>query len=311
MKVFDLIGNTPTFEINDESNKIYLKFEGSNIFGSSKDRSAVYVLNKLLKEGTINKDTTIIESSSGNMGVALSAMCNTLGLKFICVIDPHISPINEYLIRSYGAEVIKVTEADENNSYLKTRLATVNKLENDIENSYWFNQYANPLVCEAYEAIGREIMRDIPDADYVFVAVSSVGTIAGVSKAVKDVNPNTKVIGIDVFGSKVFDLDTHTKRYLSGIGSSIQSPNLAKAKIDEHLLIEEKIGVMGAHELLQKHLVFAGGSSGCTYAGIKQYIKNNNLENKKIVGLLNDRGDRYITTIYSKEWCKEKFGLEI
>lgn len=311
MDVFDRIGNTPMFKINDNKNDIYLKFEGLNIFGSSKDRSAIYVLNKLLKEGKINKDTTIIESSSGNMGVALSATCNKLGLRFICVIDPHISPINEFLIRGYGAELIKVTECDENNSYLKTRLSVVDKLTKEIPNSYWFNQYSNPLVCEAYESMGREMVRDLPDVDYVFVAVSSVGTIAGISKALKEFNPNIHVVGVDVHGSKVFDANTTTKRYLSGIGSSIQSPNLAKAKIDEHMLIDERDGVRSCYELLNKHLIFAGGSSGCTYFAIQKYIQDHKLEGKKIIGLLNDRGDRYLTTIYDKDWCKEKFDLEV
>ena len=110
MEIFDNIGNTPTYKIEDEKNEIYLKYEGANSFGSSKDRSAIYVLNKLYKEGKINKDTTIIESSSGNMGIALAATCKHLDNKFICVIDPHISAVNEFLIKSYGAETIKVTE---------------------------------------------------------------------------------------------------------------------------------------------------------------------------------------------------------
>ena len=105
MTVFDGIGNTPMYKIENKDNEIYLKFEGANSFGSSKDRAALYVLNKLYKESKINKDTTIIESSSGNMGIALAAMCKHLGNKFICLIDPHISPINEYLIKNMGADL--------------------------------------------------------------------------------------------------------------------------------------------------------------------------------------------------------------
>ena len=311
MNIFDNIGNTPIYEIEDKKNKIYLKYEGANSFGSSKDRSAIYVLNKLYKEGKINKDTTIIESSSGNMGIALAATCKHLGNKFICVIDPHISPVNEMLIKNMGAETIKVTEADSNNSYLKTRLGVVHDLLEKIPNSYWFNQYGNPLVCEAYESIGREIVRDVPDADYVFVAVSSAGTIGGVSKAIKEFNPNIKVIAVDVLGSKVFDPNTSKKRYLSGIGSSIQSDNLSRAIKDDVILVDEKDGVKKCYELLQEHLIFAGGSSGCVFAAIEEYVKEHNIEGAKIVGLLNDRGDRYFKTVYSKEWVKEKFDMEI
>ena len=311
MNIFDNIGNTPMYEIKDKKNKIYLKFEGANSFGSSKDRSAIYVLEKLYKEGKINKDTTIIESSSGNMGIALAATCKHLGNKFICVIDPHISPVNEMLIENMGAETIKVTEADSNNSYLKTRLKVVHDLLEKIPNSYWFNQYGNPLVCEAYEEIGREIVRDIKDVDYVFVAVSSAGTIGGVSKTIKEYNPNIKVIAVDVLGSKVFDPNTTKKRFLSGIGSSIQSDNLSRAIKDDIILVDEKDGVKKCYELLQDELIFAGGSGGCVVAAIEQYIKMHNIEGAKIVGLLNDRGDRYFKTVYSKEWVKEKFDMEM
>lgn len=311
MTVFDEIGNTPMFKLEDDNNDIYLKYEGANSFGSSKDRSPKYVLRKLLEQGTINKDTTIIESSSGNMGIALAATCKKMGFRFICIIDPHISPINEFLIKSYGAETIKVTEADANNSYLKTRLKTVQNLLSEIPNSYWFNQYGNPLVCEAYEEIGREMVRDLKDVEYVFVAVSSAGTIGGISKAVKEFNPNIKVIAVDVEGSKVFDPETTKKRYLSGIGSSIQSDNLARAIYDEIVIVDEAEGVKCCYELLNNHLIFAGGSSGCTYSAIKRYVKEHNLKNAKIIGLLNDRGDRYFKTVYDTNWVKEKFGIEI
>lgn len=309
MTVFDKIGNTPLFKIDNKENDIYLKYEGINSFGSSKDRAAFYVLNKLYEEGKINKETTIIESSSGNMGIALATMCKKLGNKFICVIDPHISPINEYLIRMMGAEIIKVTEVDNNNSYLKTRLKIVEELLHDRKNSFWFNQYGNPLVCEAYEEIGKEIIKDLKDVEYVFVAVSSAGTITGISKALKEYNPRIKVIAVDVVGSKVFDPNTTQKRFLSGIGSSIQSDNLSKAKIDDIILVNEKEGIHCCYELLKEHFVFAGGSSGCVYRAIKEYIEKNNLKNAKVVGLLNDRGDRYFKTVYSEEWVKDKFNM--
>ena len=311
MTIFDNIGNTPIYKIDDEKNEIYLKYEGTNSFGSSKDRSAIYVLEKLYKEGKINKETTIIESSSGNMGIALAAACKHLGNKFICVIDPHISPINEFIIKNMGAETIKVTEVDSNNSYLKTRLKVVNELLSTISNSYWFNQYGNPLVCEAYESIGREIIRDVKDVDYVFVAISSAGTISGVSKVLKEYNPNIKVIAVDVFGSKVFDTETTHKRFLSGIGSSIQSENLSRIHNDDVILVDEKDGVKKCYELLRKHLIFAGGSSGCVYEAIEEYVEKHNIRGAKIVGLLNDRGDRYFKTVYSKEWVKEKFDMEV
>ena len=311
MNIFDNIGNTPMYKLEDENNDIYLKFEGANPFGSSKDRSPKYVFNKLFEQEKINNETTIIESSSGNMGIAIAATCKAMGLKFICIIDPHISLVNELLIKNYGAEIIKVTEADENNSYLKTRLKVVNQLLNEIPNSYWFNQYGNQLVCEAYEEIGREMIRDLKDVKYVFVAVSSTGTICGISNAIKKMDSNIKIIAVDVEGSKVFDQQSTKKRYLSGIGSSIQSDNLKSAIIDEYIIVDEAEGVQGCQELLKKHLIFAGGSGGCVYTAIKKYVREYGLEKEKIIGLLNDRGDRYINTVYNQDWVKERFNIEI
>ncbi len=311
MRLFDYIGNTPLYQGHDEKNDIYFKFEGMNSFGSSKDRAALYVLNKLYREGVINKETTIIESSSGNMGIALAAVCKDLGNHFICVIDPHISAVNEFIITSLGAETLKVTEADENNSYLKTRLKNVNRLLEKIPNSYWFNQYGNSLVCEAYESVAEEMIRDVPDVEYVFIAVSSAGTIGGVSAKLKEHNPNIKVIAVDVLGSKVFDPNATQKRYLSGIGSSIKADNLERAVIDEVMMVDEKDGVKACYDLLNDESIFGGGSSGCVYHAMRKYIADNNLEGKKIIGLLNDRGDRYFKTIYSSEWVKEKFNIDV
>ena len=311
MTIFDYIGNTPLYTGHDEDNHLFFKFEGMNSFGSSKDRAAHYVLSKLYREGVINQETTIIESSSGNMGIALAAVCKNLGNHFICVIDPHISAVNEFIITSLGAETLKVTDADENNSYLKTRLKNVHRLLEKIPNSYWFNQYGNVLVCEAYESIGEEMIREVPDVDYVFIAVSSAGTIGGLSPALKRHNPNIKIIAVDVLGSKVFDPSATQKRYLSGIGSSIKADNLDRAMIDEVMLVDEKDGVKACYDLLNNEAIFGGGSSGCVYHAIKKYIADNNLKDKKIIGLLNDRGDRYFKTIYSREWVKEKFDIDV
>lgn len=298
----NLIGNTPMIKVNKFlNNEVYCKYEGGNFFGSAKDRSAWYVLNKLLETGKIDHDTEIIESSSGNMGVALAAICGKLGLKVTIVVDKAISELNEFLIRAYGANVVKVTQADANGSYLIARLSFLKEYLKTHDNIYWFNQYGNELVCEAYrETVGTEIIEEVPEADYVFVAISSGGTINGISQAVKRKNKNTKIIAVDCEGSKIFCSDTKKKRYLTGIGSSIISDNVQKTQYDDYIIVSQESGVQVLKELLNKEQIFAGGSSGCVYAGAKEYIKKNNLENKKIVCVFHDRGERYFQSIYGK-----------
>ena len=149
-------------------NDAYIKLEGSNLFGSAKDRCAIYVLTKLLEQGTIGPDTEIVESSSGNMGVALAAVGARVGLKITIMIDESISKLNEFLITSFGARTVKITQADENGSYLKARLQTVRDYIAGRDDVYWFNQYGNPLVIEAYrETVGRELCRQLPDVEYL------------------------------------------------------------------------------------------------------------------------------------------------
>ena len=282
-------------------NDAYIKLEGSNLYGSAKDRAAIYVLTKLLDEGTISRDTEIVESSSGNMGVALAAVGARLGLKITLMIDQSISGLNEFLIRSFGANTVKITQADENGSYLKARLQTVREYLDSHENVYWFNQYGNPLVIEAYrETVGREIAEQAPDTDYVFVAISSGGTIAGISQAVEKYGSGIKVVAVDLEGSKIFDPNTKAIKHLTGIGSSIRSDNVQRAVFDDHIVIDEPSSIQALGDMLRDEQLFLGGSSGCVVAGAKRYAREHGLRGRKLVLVSHDRGDRYYNNLYSK-----------
>ncbi len=282
-------------------NDAYIKLEGANLYGSAKDRCAIYVLDKLLGDGVITRDTEIVESSSGNMGVALAAVGARMGLKITIMIDESISGLNEFLIRSFGARTVKITQADENGSYLKARLNTVRTYIEGRDDVYWFNQYGNPLVIEAYrETIGREIVRQLPDADYVFVAISSGGTIAGISQAMEKYGGGVKVVAVDLEGSKIFDPDTKAVKHLTGIGSSIRSDNVRRAAFDDYIVIDEPSSIQALRDMLRQEQLFLGGSSGCVVAGARKYARTHGLQNKKIVMVSHDRGDRYYNNLYSK-----------
>lgn len=294
------IGNTPNVEMKSiQVNQIYGKLEGYNMFGSAKDRAALYILTTLLDHGVITKDTEIVESSSGNMGVALAGVCGMFGLKATIVIDPSINKMNEFLITNMGAKVIKVTKPDENNSYLKERLRTVKEYINQHENVYWFNQYENDLVPLAYkETLGREIVEEEPNLDYVFCAISSGGSICGITDAVKEYNPNIKVIAVDIKGSKIFEPNTKEKKHFTGIGSSIQTINMKKAKFDDYIVIDEKSSNEALRLLVSQEQLFLGGSSGCVYAGMRRYLIEKQIYNKKVLCVFHDRGDRYFESLY-------------
>ena len=288
---------------------LYLKLEFYNPTGSVKDRAAAYILKRLTELGIINSGTTIVESSSGNFGIALSVYCKKLGLKFCCVIDPNISPINETIIRKLASQVIKVTERDSSGGYMLRRIEKVKEILANVPGSYWINQYANPYNAEAYQSLGGEICNDVENIDYVFIGVSSGGTITGASIKIKEKMPSAKVIAVDVEGSCIFG-GTPKKRYIPGIGSGLVPEILKFAKIDDVVIVDEASSVIKCHELLMKYAIFAGGSSGTVYAGINKYFSNREINRKiKVVAIFPDRGDRYANTVYNEEWCHQHFTI--
>jgi N-(2-amino-2-carboxyethyl)-L-glutamate synthase len=305
--ILDYVGHTPMVRIKMEefgNIKLYAKLEFYNPTGSVKDRAAYYIINKLLDSKEINKDTTMIESSSGNFGIALSAYCRKYGLKFICVVDPHINRINEMLIRCSGAQVIKVTEPDENGGYLLNRIRKVKSLQKEIENSYWVNQYGNPYNAEAYaETLAEEIVTQVDHLDYIFLGISSGGTITGVSGKIKQKFPDVKVIAVDIVGSVIFG-HPPKKRFIPGIGSSMVPDILKSAKIDDVVMMDEVATIRMCHELVNRYNIFAGGSSGSAYGAIKKYFTDKvPAKGIDIVTVFPDRGERYGDTIYNEDWC--------
>ncbi|MEE4000857.1 2,3-diaminopropionate biosynthesis protein SbnA [Tenacibaculum sp. FZY0031] len=308
--ILEKVGQTPMMSIELEANNlinICMKLEFYNPTGSVKDRAASYVIDKILSTGIINRETTLIESSSGNFGVALSAYAKFHNLKFICVIDKNTLPINEMLIELNGAEIIKIDTPDAHGGYLLNRIKKIKQILKEKENMYWVNQYGNPLNAEAYYySLGKEMCEEAPDGiDYLFMGVSSGGTITGVSTRIKKHFPKAKVIAVDIYGSVVFDSPPQ-KRYIPGIGSSMKPEILKRAMIDEVVWVNEVETVTSSRELLENYNIYSGGSSGSVYAGIKKYFSNKNITSPvNVMCIMADRGDRYNSTIYSDEWFEK------
>lgn len=306
----DGVGDTPIISLKDEmfyNLNVFIKLEFMNPTGSVKDRAASYILNKILSNGEINKDTIIIESSSGNFGIALASYCKKLGLKFYCVIDPNITYTNELLIRKLSTKTIMVQKQDKNGGYLLERIKKVKQIQEENKNSYWVNQYGNPYNAESYyKTLGDELCREVKPIDYIFLGVSSCGTITGVSRKIKELYPDAKVIAVDIVGSVIFGGDSK-KRYIPGIGSSMRPENLKYAKIDEVIQVSEEETIRACNYLLEEQQIFVGGSSGSVVAAIHRYFKGKDTKGIHVAAIFADRGDRYSTTIYNEEWCKKTF----
>jgi len=246
----------------------------------------------------------VIESSSGNFAAALAAYTHLVGLRFIPVIDPNISGTYESFLRRMCPTVVKVEDRDDTGGFLKTRLEKVKELCATIPNAFWTNQYGNLDAVEAhYELTATEICADFDSLDYVFLGVSTAGTIAGVSRRLKECYPKVRVIAVDTEGSVSFG-GAPRKRHIPGIGSSIVPQLLSHAKIDDVVLISERETVAACQELLTTHGLFVGGSSGTAFAAVKRYApKIAGAELPTVMFLCADRGTPYLDTVFDPSWA--------
>lgn len=284
---------------------LFAKLEYVNPVGSIKDRPAYWILKRAAERGDITEDSTIIESSSGNFANALAAFTHLVGLDFIPVIDPNISGFYEAFLRRLCPTVVKVEERDDTGGFLKTRLAMVKQLCKTVPHAYWTNQYGNPDAFDAhYQLTGGEICNAFDSLDYVFIAVSTAGTIAGVSRRLKEQFPNVKVIGVDSEGSVIFGGAPH-KRHIPGLGSSIVPPLLEEASVDDVVMVPERETVAACRELLTTHGLFVGGSSGSAFAAVKRLAPKMAAGGRRptVLFLCADRGTPYLDTVYDPAWA--------
>ena len=298
-----LLRETPVLPLKCEGIHLYAKLEGHNPIGSVKDRPAYWLLKSAFERGQLDSRSTIIESSSGNFANALAAYCRLVGLKFIPVIDPNIAPGYESVLHRLCDRVVKVQERDDTGGFLKTRLAKVKELVDSTPGAYWTNQYGNPDALQAhYRLTGEEIARAFTKLDYVFVGVSTGGTISGVSNRLKEKFPSVKIIAVDAEGSVIFG-GAPRKRHIPGIGASIVPDLVKQARIDEVVRIPESETAHACQELLRCHGLFVGGSSGSAYAAVKRYLPQmRSLTPPNVLFLCADGGAAYLETLYNPEW---------
>jgi cysteine synthase A len=295
---------TPHVPLTVGGIRLFAKLEYVNPVGSIKDRPAFWILKRAAERGEIGEETTVVESSSGNFASALAAYTRLVGLEFIPVIDPNISSTYESFLRRLCPRVVKVEERDDTGGFLKTRLAMVKHLCATVPNAYWTNQYGNPDAVEAhYELTAGEICADFASLDYVFLAVSTAGTIAGVSRRLKERYPNVRIIAVDSQGSVIFG-DTPRKRYIPGLGSSIVPPLVRQACIYDVVLIPERETVAACRELLTTHGLFVGGSSGSAFAAVKRYAaRMTGPRLPTVLFVCADRGMPYLDTVFDPVWA--------
>ncbi len=306
--IIECIGDTPLVRLRrlfQDGPQVFAKLELLNPGGSVKDRPARYIIERGLRDGTIAPGTTIVESSSGNFGIALAMAARIYELDFVCVVDPKISPLNLRILGQLGARVEMVTRPDAFGGYLHTRLERVRELIAEIPGSYWIDQYANELNTRChYDGIGSEIVEALGDerVDVLVAAVSTTATMLGAARRLREAWPDVRVVAVDAAGSVIFGTPPGP-RDLPGIGSSRRPELLRDEEVDEVLHVDDHDSARGCRELLLGEGILAGGSSGAVIAAV-QRLAPTLPRGARVVAVLPDRGERYMDSVYDDAWVE-------
>lgn len=315
--VTDLVGRTPLVELTRLFNggpRVFAKLECSNPGGSAKDRPAAAVLEHALATGAIRAGDTVVESSSGNFGVALAQQARWHGLRFICVVDPRTNHATRRLIEAYGAEVHAVTRPDpKTGDWLVARIVAVQELVESRPGAWWPNQYANALNAAAHrDGTMQEILDTLGDAPTaLYVATSSTGTLVGCTEALRQRGHDTRVVAVDAWGSVLF-AGARGDRKLPGFGAGMVPALAARARPDALTRVSDLDCVVGCRRLVAREALLMGASAGGVVSALAQDLAPYGADYRpddKVVLIFHDGGERYLDTVYDDAWVAGELGV--
>lgn len=295
-----LIGNTPLLELgNIEKNldlkaKVLVKLEYFNPAGSVKDRIAKAMLDDAEAAGKLNKDSVIIEPTSGNTGVGLASVAAARGYRLIITMPETMSVERRLLMKAYGAELVLTDGA----KGMKGAIAKAEELTAEIPNSFIAGQFTNPANPQAHiKTTGPEIWNDTEGKVDVFVAgVGTGGTVTGVGKYLKSQNPDVKVVAVEPASSPVLSKGTAGAHKIQGIGAGFVPDTLDTSVYDEVIAVENDDAFEAGRLVGHSEGVLVGISSGAAVWAAIELAKRPENEGKTIVALLADTGERYLST---------------
>ena len=296
----DLVGQTPLVRLNNLIKKegleadVLAKLEYFNPAGSVKDRIAKEMILDAMEKGLINENTTLIEPTSGNTGIGLSAVATSLNLKIIITMPETMSVERRNLMKAYGAELV-LTPGSEG---MKGAIAKAKELASQIENSFIPGQFENPANPQAhYKTTGPEIYSQTEGKVDIFVAgVGTGGTISGIGKYLKEQNPNVKVVAVEPARSPVLSTGKGGAHKIQGIGAGFVPDTLDTKIYDEIITVENEDAFASGKEVAKTEGILIGISSGASIQAAKELAKREENKGKTIVVLLPDGGDRYLST---------------
>ncbi len=301
-KLTDLVGNTPLLELNSyaksekvDNASIIAKLEYFNPAGSVKDRVALNMILEAEKNGTIKPGATLIEPTSGNTGVGLAFVSAVKGYKLILTMPETMSVERRNLVKAYGAQVVLTPGS----AGMKGAIAKAEELRDSIPGAIIPQQFENPANPTIhYNTTGDEIWRDTDGKVDIFVAgVGTGGTVSGVGKRLKELNPNVKIVAVEPESSAVLSGEPAGSHKIQGIGAGFVPKTFNRNVVDEIFKVPNDGAILTSRKLAAAEGLLVGISSGAATYAATEIAKRPENKGKKIVVLLPDTGERYLSTV--------------
>jgi N-(2-amino-2-carboxyethyl)-L-glutamate synthase len=288
---------------------LFLKCEGFNFAGSIKLKTAAEMVEAAERDGTLTPGSALVESSSGNLGVALSMIAASKGYRFLCVTDSRCNRSTMRLMEALGSEVHVIPDAaaDAPGGLLGARIDYVRKLCASDDRYVWLNQYRNPGNWQAhYHTTAPAIVRQFPRLDVLFVGAGTTGTLMGCARYLREWHRPVRIVAVDTVGSVTFGGEPG-RRMIPGLGTSVRPPLLDESLVDEVVRVEEADTIRACHRLARRGFLF-GGSTGTVVSGAVDWLAEHDAHDLTAVAIAPDLGERYLDTIYKPDWVQEFYG---
>ncbi|MGY1594418.1 2,3-diaminopropionate biosynthesis protein SbnA [Geodermatophilus sp. SYSU D00708] len=289
---------------------LFLKCEGFNFAGSIKVKAATEMVESAERDGVLTPDSIIVESSSGNLGVALSMIAASKGYRFLCVTDSRCNLQTRLLMEALGADVHVISEPHPTSGFLGARMDHVRALCAADPRYVWLNQYTNTGNWRAhYRTTAPAIARSFPRLDVVFVGAGTTGTLMGCARFFREWRRPVRVVAVDAVGSVTFG-GAPGRRMLPGLGMSVPPPLLDASYVDEVVMVEEADAIRSCHRLARRGFLF-GGSTGTVVSGAVRWLAEHDARHLTAVAIAPDLGERYLETVYQSNWLHALYGEDV
>ncbi|MGY1590827.1 2,3-diaminopropionate biosynthesis protein SbnA [Geodermatophilus sp. SYSU D00965] len=286
---------------------LFLKCEGFNFAGSVKLKAATRMVETAERRGRLRPGSILVESSSGNLGVALSMIAASKGYGFRCVTDARCNLQTRQLMEALGAEVHVITEPDPVHGLLGARINYVKALCAADDRYVWLDQYGNPDNWGAhYRTTAPAIARQFPDLDVLFVGAGTTGTLMGCARWFREWHRPVRIVAVDAVGSVSFGAEPG-RRMIPGLGMGMRPPMLDDSYVDEVTWVEETDTIRTCHRLARRGYLF-GGSTGTVVSGAIDWLARHDAEGLTAVTISPDLGERYLDTVYQPNWVQDLYG---